>query len=79
MLVSKPDQSTPIEVDTFDVEAEVAGNGDTASPGTVDKCRDCMDLETQQFKKGTESLKAGATMLSTGAIAGVLWLAVMSG
>ena len=79
MFVSKPDQSTPLEVDRFDVEAEVADDGNGKDPGAGDRCRDCMELETQQFKQGTESLKAEARMLTTGAIAGVLWLAIVSG
>ena len=79
MVASKPDQSTPMEVDTFNVEADVADNGDTKDPGPGDSCRDCMELESQQFKKGTKGLKAEARMLTTGAVAGVLWLAIMSG
>ncbi len=79
MVVSKPDLNTPLEVDKFNVEAEVIGNDDIKDSGALDKCRDCMELETQQFKKGTESLKAEARLLTTGVMAGVLWLAVMSG
>ena len=77
MVVSKVDESTPLEMETLDVEAEGAATGD-AKGGRIDKCRDCVDLETQQFRKGTESLKADARMLTTGAaVAGILWLALI--
>ena len=78
MIVSKKDMSTPLEMDTLNVEVEGAGSG-SGEAGGIDKCRDCMDLETEQFRKGTDSLKAQARMLTTGAVAGVLWLALMSG
>lgn len=75
MVASKIDERTPLQVDTFGVVSRgVSGKG-----GGIDKCRDCMELETEQFRKGTESLRAEARMLTTGAVAGVLWLALMSG
>lgn len=77
MVVSKADESTPMEVDTFDVQARGAAVED-AKGGSTARCRDCMDLETQQFKKGVESLKAEATMLTTRvAMAGILWMALI--
>lgn len=77
MVVSKTDESTPIEVDTLDVEAKGASMGDADGAG-VGRCKGCADLETQQFKKGVESLKAEAKMLTTGAaVAGILWMALL--
>ena len=78
MVVSKDDMSTPLEMDTLNVEAEVMGS-ESGETGGIDKCRDCIELETEQFRKGTESLKAQARMLTTGAVAGVLWMALLSG
>ena len=77
MVVSKADESTPMEVDLFDVETRGAAAEDK-NGGSSDKCRDCMDLETHQFKKGVESLKAETTLLTTGAAAaGILWMALL--
>ena len=86
MVVSQPDGNTPLEVDKFTMQPLVAhdntGTGDertAVTPGVQSQCRDCMELETQQFVKGTERLKAQATLLTTGAAAGILWLALLSG
>ena len=75
MVLSKPDQMTPLEVDTFDVEVGV--DGQVASDGTVkskDYCRDCVDLKTDVFGPKTDSLRAQTTLLTTGAAVGILWL-----
>ena len=86
MVVSQPDGNTPLEVDTFAVEPIAAadhlgadGEGAATVHSLQSKCRDCVELETQQFAKGTEGLRAQATLLTTGAAAGILWLAVLSG
>ena len=86
MMVSKPDASTPLEVDNFAVEPVIAtdhmgadGEGATAVQSVWSRCRDCVELETQQFEKGTEGLTARATLLTTGAAAGILWVFLLSG
>lgn len=86
MMISKADGNTPVEVDTFAVEPVAAadqqgasGEGTSAVHRARSRCRDCVELETQQFEKGTEALKAQATLLTTGAAAGILWLALLSG
>ena len=75
MVVSKADGSTPLEVDTFDVEA-VDAMGNTVQSK---KCRDCMELKTDTFGPTTDGLKAGVTLLTTGGMTGILWFAVLSG
>ena len=86
MVVSQPDGSTPLEVDRFAVEPVIGtgqlgtnGGGTAVVAGVQSQCRDCMELETQQFVRGTEGLRAQATLLTTGAAAGILWLALVSG
>ena len=87
MMISKPDGNTAIEVDTFAVNPIIAtdyvndpdAEGLTAVHSRQAKCRDCVELETQQFEKGTEGLRAQATLLTTGAAAGIMWLALLSG
>ena len=75
VVVSQPDETTPMEVAAFRVDAE------TTSMSSVQKntCRDCLELETDQFRPRTEGLKVQTTLLTTGAMAGVLWLAIISG
>lgn len=78
MVVSKADESTPLEVDTFDVKSLVATGG-VVEDDILNKCRDCMGLETQQFKQGVDGLKAEATLLTSGAVAAasILWIALL--
>ena len=75
MVVSKLDGTTPLEVDRFDVKTFNA----TGNTVQTKECHDCLQLKTDTFGPDTNSLKAEATMLTTGAVAGILWLAVMSG
>lgn len=76
MVLSNKNGTAPIEVDTFATDAGVTGG---QVPMQSDKCRDCMDLETKPFQPETDSLKTEVKLLTTGAAAGILWLAIMSG
>ena len=75
MMVSKADGNTPMEVDKFDVMA-VDAVGEAVQSN---QCRDCMELKSDTFEPSTKGLKAEATLLTAGAAAGILWLAVLSG
>lgn len=75
MVVSKTDGSTPLEVDTFDVQALDAMGNTVQSK----KCRDCKQLKSDPLEPQTDGLKVEATLLTTGAVAGILWLAILSG
>ena len=75
MVVSQVDGTTPLEVDTFDVETLNA----TGNAVQSKKCRDCLELKTDTFGPDIDGLKAEVTLLTTGAIAGILWLVVLSG
>ena len=75
MVASGLDESTPLEVDTFEVDTETTASSNNQNS----KCRDCVRLETDEFEATTEGLKVQTTLLTTGAVAGVLWLAIMSG
>ena len=74
-MVASQLNGTPIEVDTFEADTETA-NGDTTQ---TKRCRDCMELQTDPFRADIESLQFGTRLLTTGAMAGVLWLAIASG
>lgn len=75
-VLSLQDETTPTEVDAFQIEAQsIAG-----APHVQKKsCRDCMELTSDQLGSGTGGLKVKATLLTTGGMAGLLWLAVLSG
>ena len=78
-VVSKMDKSTPMGVDSLRIgawmESSVLAKGSVQSK----KCRNCVELETDKLRPDTDSLKVEATLLSTGAVAGILWLALSSG
>ena len=76
MVLSDISGTRPIEVDTLRVDAGVGGEAD---PRQSKKCRDCIDLETDRFEPDTDFLKTQTRLLTTGAAAGILWLAIMSG
>ncbi len=74
MVMSKDDGTTPTEVDTFNIDA-------WPEVGSMQrqKCRDCMNLETQALDSDINALKADVRLLTTGAAAGILWLALIAG
>ena len=74
LVISQSDGTTPTEVDTFNIDTWLE-DGETRSQ----KCRDCMDLQTSAIAPDLKALKAEARLLTTGAAAGILWLALMSG
>ncbi len=76
MVLSDKNGTAPIEVDTFKTDAGLA---EGEAPVQSQKCRDCIDLETKPFEPDTSFLKTEVRLLTTGAAAGILWLAIMSG
>ncbi len=77
--MSESDAKTVVELSRLEVDA---WNG----PESVDKaaaqsfrCRNCVDLNTGSFDADTNSLKVQATLLTSGAMTGILWLGLMSG
>ena len=75
IVASQLDLQTPMEVDTFKIDADISNH----TSGTEKKCRDCMKLRTERFGPDTEGLKIETTLLSAGAMAGILWIALLSG
>lgn len=72
--VSEEDQCTPLPLDKLNVAA-LAGNTNVQNK----TCVDCVDMSTDRFGPKTDSLKVQATLLTTGAMAGILWLGFLSG
>ena len=82
MVMSRTDESTPVEVAGFEVDAvetTAEADGKNGVVRKTSRCRDCLELETKRLGPGVEALKVQTTLLTTGAVAGVLWLAVVSG
>ena len=75
LVASQLDLQTPMEVDTFKIDADISNH----TSGTEKKFRDCMKLRTDRFGPDTEGLKIETTLLSAGAMAGILWIALLSG
>lgn len=84
VLLSETDGATPLEADTLGIEAgNSAGNGQVpaveGTAGQSNQCRDCIELNMDALAPKTDYLKTEATLLTTGAAMGIMWLAVMSG
>ena len=78
-VVSQTDATTPIEVDTFNVDTWATGLVAATGGVHTKKCRECMNIKTDALEPKTDSLKVEATLLTAGGAAGILWLALMSG
>ena len=74
IIMSGSDGTTSKEVDTFNIDSwpEIGSK-------RSQKCRDCTNLQTDLIKSDIKALKAEAKLLTAGAAAGILWLALMSG
>ena len=79
--MSQADGQTPIEADTLKLATWNGADGQEIEPGALQshKCRDCTDLEVANLASDSDHLKLEARMLTTGAMAGILWIALMSG
>lgn len=75
MMLSQRDASTAMEADAFNLNVET--NADTNTQKRL--CRDCMELTSDPIGADTDALTVEVTLLTTGAMAGVLWLAIASG
>ena len=77
--MSKSDKKTPLKSKTLGIgawnSASRGGKGNVQSK----KCRNCADLETDVLRPDTDSLRLEATLMSTSAIGGILWLALGAG
>ena len=78
-VISKTDQSTAMTSKRMGIatwnSAALGGRGTVQSK----RCRNCADLETDVLAPDMDSLRLEATLMSTGAVAGILWLAMGAG
>ena len=75
-VLSLKDGTTPTEVDSFQIEADSSAGAPRVQKKS---CRDCTELTSDQLSSETGGLKVKATLLTTGGMAGLLWLAILSG
>ena len=71
MVLSQTDATTPLSVETLEVEAGVAGGALGKAPGKVQSsqtCQDCFELATPKLAEGTDFLRMEAKVM-TGAAA----------
>ena len=83
-VVSEADGMTPMNVQSLELDAGIAGAGHVGGevgPTSEQKCQDCASLNTEVLAKGTDFLSAKATVVGTAgaAAAGILWLTVLAG
>ena len=78
-VLSKKDLSTPMETDSMGIGSWVASSSLAKGSVQTKTCRDCVELETDTLQPTPDSFKLEATLLSTGAMAGILWLFLASG
>ena len=77
--VSKSDATTAMELSKLEIDASNTPEPiEKAAPQRF-RCRNCVDLNTGTLKANTNELKVQATLLTSGAMAGILWLGLMSG
>ena len=79
--VSKADGQTPIEAKTLEFTAwnNADGQSGEAEKQRNKKCRMCSDLEVAKVGSNPDHLDLEVSLLTAGTVAGVLWIAVMSG
>ena len=75
MIASKEDGSTPQEVDMFSLVAMDSGGQAVQS----NRCQDCLELKSDILTLKIDELKTETMLLTAGTVAGILWLAILSG
>ena len=73
-VMALQDQSVAIKARKLGID--VSGGQGKGGTTQSKNCVNCVDLETDLLEPGMDSLKIEATLMSTGAVAGVLWLAL---
>lgn len=77
--ITGTDQKTPMESKSMDISAWKSSAALSKASVQTKKCRNCVELETDKLKPNIDSLKVEATLLSAGAVTGILWLSLISG
>ncbi len=81
ITMSTADGQTPLEAKTIQFSAWNDADGQTgvAEKQHGKKCRMCSDLEMAKVGSDSDHLELEASLLTAGTIAGIMWIAVMSG
>ena len=78
-VMSQISTNKSLEMDTFEIDTWAGQVDAIGGQMQTKKCRDCTEIRTDPLAPGTDSLKVQATLLTAGAVAGVLWLTLLSG
>ena len=81
ITVTALDGRAPMRMRNLEIEAARRGNryGGSGRLETIRECGDCFQLKTKALAAGTTHLKMEATAMTAGAMAGILWVTVLSG
>ena len=77
--VSESNARKAVELSSLGVDAWNTGETVDNKAVQSEKCRNCMEVSTDTLEPKTDSLRVEATLMTTGAMAGILWLGLMSG
>ena len=79
--ISETDGETPLAVDTLKFMSWSGADRQAGDADTVQhhQCRGCTDLEVAKVPPDTDGLELDATLLTAGGVAGIMWIALMSG
>lgn len=81
ITMSQTDGQTPIKAKALQFSAWNAADGQNgdAEQQQSKRCRMCSDLEMAEVSPKADHLELEASLLTAGTVAGILWIAVMSG
>ena len=79
LTLSKTDQKTLLKAESIDTEAGSSALGGTKGSTKSNSCSECLDLRTDKLPPQTDFLDAEVKLLTAGAVAGMMWLTILSG
>ena len=83
-VMSHPDATTPMAVENMEFEAGVAGSsrvGGAVGYTSQKSCDDCVQIASDRLAEGTDFLSTQVKVVGSvsAGIAGILWIAALSG
>ena len=81
VVLSREDASRPLGAGSMGAAYAESGQVLTREEMELQSqtCQDCFELNTPRLAEETDKLKVEASLVTAGAVAGVVWLAVLSG
>ena len=83
-VMSHPDSKTPMAVENMELDAGIAGSsrvGGAVGLTSQKTCEDCVQLTSDRLAEGTDFLSTEVKVVGSvsAGVAGILWLAALSG